>query len=71
MHNYPIDPPEEDELPECCDEVMEYDEGTNNCVCSICEKVIEGADYSSGRGGPEYDIDAPNDWGDCDQASEF
>ena len=41
MNDYWNDPPETEELPECCDEVMDYDEKTGACKCSKCGKTIE------------------------------
>jgi hypothetical protein len=40
MNDYWNDPPEQPELPECCDEIMDVDE-KGACVCSKCGKRIE------------------------------
>ena len=42
MTDYYNDPPEIDEMPECCGEYMEPDQ-MGSCVCYICGKVIEPA----------------------------
>jgi hypothetical protein len=47
MIDYWNDPPEVDELPECCDELMEFDEATRICKCSKCGREIK----------PQPDID--------------
>lgn len=39
MNDYWNDPPEVDEIPECCDEVMTVDE-QGNCLCGVCGKTI-------------------------------
>jgi hypothetical protein len=41
MNDYWNDPPETDELPECCDEYMNFNENTGICKCLKCGKVIE------------------------------
>lgn len=35
------DPPEIEELPECCNELMDFDEATGVCSCAICGRQIE------------------------------
>jgi hypothetical protein len=40
MNDYWNDPPEYDELPECCGEYMNFDEQTCICTCLKCEREI-------------------------------
>lgn len=40
MNDYHLDPPEEPEIPECCDREMLVLAGTGNLVCSACGKKI-------------------------------
>jgi hypothetical protein len=40
MNDYWNDPPEYDEIPECCEKEMEVD-NSGNCKCNICGKIIE------------------------------
>lgn len=39
MNDYWNDPPEADEIPECCDEVMTVD-AQGDCLCGVCGKTI-------------------------------
>lgn len=39
MNDYWNDPPEVEEVPECCDEEMVVDD-QGNCLCSVCGKTI-------------------------------
>lgn len=40
MNDWYLDPPEEPEIPECCDLEMAVDDD-GNCECMICEATIE------------------------------
>ena len=40
MNDYWNDPPYEEWPPECCDEIMDFDEATATCKCAVCGKVI-------------------------------
>ena len=40
MNDYWNDPPEEPEVPECCDEVMDVDDH-GACSCTKCGKLIK------------------------------
>jgi len=40
MNDYWNDPPEEPEIPECCDLEMTVD-NDGNCKCSVCNATIE------------------------------
>jgi hypothetical protein len=40
MNDYWNDPPEYEEVPECCDQVMDVDDN-GNCSCSKCGKLIK------------------------------
>ena len=40
MNDYWNDPPEQDEVPECCDNVMDVDDH-GNCKCITCGKTIK------------------------------
>ena len=40
MNDYWNDPPEQDEVPECCDNVMDVDDH-GNCKCNTCGKTIK------------------------------
>jgi len=40
MNDYWNDPPEQEEVPECCDNVMSVDDH-GNCKCVTCGKTIE------------------------------
>ena len=78
MNDYWNDPPDDCEPPECCGELMDVNETTGVCTCSICKKVIE-------PDCPDYDIKPIEDiecdlpeyegpaecphgkiWGECD-----
>tara|TARA_R110000868_G_scaffold6369_1_gene36259 strand:- start:511 stop:666 length:156 start_codon:yes stop_codon:yes gene_type:complete len=41
MNDYWNDPPEQDELPECCGDEMDFDEQTAICSCPKCGRKIE------------------------------
>lgn len=43
MQDYWNDPPEECEVPECCDLEMIVDDG-GNCLCSECGATIDAPD---------------------------
>jgi hypothetical protein len=40
MNDYWNDPPEEPEVPECCDNIMDVDEH-GACSCATCGKIIK------------------------------
>ena len=40
MNDYWNDPPEQDEIPECCDNVMDVDD-RGNCKCNTCGKTTK------------------------------
>ena len=40
MNDYWNDPPEYEEIPECCEKEMEVD-NSGNCKCTICGKIIK------------------------------
>lgn len=40
MNDYHLDPPEEIELPECCEQEMNYDEATGVLTCAVCNTSI-------------------------------
>jgi len=59
MNDYWNDPPEEPEMPECCDEVMMLKDN-GDCVCETCGKVIlRQPDIE-----PTPDVELPDDFWD-------
>jgi hypothetical protein len=42
VNDYWNNPPEQDEIPECCGEVMEFDEETGVLSCPKCNCKIKG-----------------------------
>jgi hypothetical protein len=55
MNDYWNEPPEVEELPECCDEVMGYNEKTGVCECLTCGKTIEPTPDIEPVNMPEFD----------------
>ena len=39
MNDYWNDPPEQEEVPECCDKIMDVDDH-GNCKCTTCGEII-------------------------------
>lgn len=56
MNDYWNDPPEEPEMPECCNEVMTLRDN-GDCVCETCSKVIPRPPDIE----PTPDIELPDD----------
>lgn len=78
MNDYWNDPPDEPEIPECCDlEMIVDDDG--NCKCSVCDATIEAhpdidppdeveEPWTPKDELPQESTECPhgNKWGDCD-----
>jgi hypothetical protein len=60
MNDYWNEPPEVEELPECCDEVMDYEEKTGVCKCLKCGKTIEPTPDIEPVDMPEFDWENTN-----------